>query len=126
MGEPGKTYSSQSLAKWFAISSILLFVVIMAMIIQDVSRDWKSYQRQFMTMEQERLRKEVDFKSKNLNAKQKAEVDEKIKRAESSIAANEGKIKSIDVSIFYFWKYWNWLHRCYVNNRSNQFVVVWQ
>ena len=42
-----RLYQGDSLHKWFAISSILLFVITIAMVLVDYSREWKKYQREF-------------------------------------------------------------------------------
>ena len=42
-----RLYQAQTLHKWFAISSLLLFVITIGMVMQDYSREWKRYQRDF-------------------------------------------------------------------------------
>jgi cytochrome c2/mono/diheme cytochrome c family protein len=42
-----RLYQAQTLHKWFAISSLLLFVITIGMVMQDYSREWKRYQREF-------------------------------------------------------------------------------
>ena len=42
-----RLYPVQTLHKWFAISSLLLFVFTVGTVVQDYSREWKQYQREF-------------------------------------------------------------------------------
>lgn len=42
-----RLYQAQALHKWFAISSLLLFVITVGMVMQDYMREWKRYQRDF-------------------------------------------------------------------------------
>ncbi len=42
-----RLYQAQNLHKWFAISSLLLFVITIGMVMQDYTREWKRYQRDF-------------------------------------------------------------------------------
>jgi cbb3-type cytochrome oxidase cytochrome c subunit len=42
-----RLYQVQTLHKWFAISSLLLLVFTIGTVLQDYSREWKQYQRQF-------------------------------------------------------------------------------
>src|SRR3954463_9712191 len=56
-----RLYQATTLHKWFAISSLLLFVFTVVMIMADYSREWKRYQREYTRMsvqraEQDRLK----------------------------------------------------------------------
>ena len=42
-----RLYQAQTLHKWFAISSLLFFVITIGMVMQDYTREWKRYQRDF-------------------------------------------------------------------------------
>ena len=42
-----RLYEVDNLHKWFAISSLLLFVFTVWMILHDYNREWKQYQRSF-------------------------------------------------------------------------------
>ena len=42
-----RLYQVDTLHKWFAISSLLLFVFTVATVLKDYSREWKQYQREF-------------------------------------------------------------------------------
>jgi len=45
-----RLYQATTLHKWFAISSLLLFVFTVVMIMADYSREWKRYQREYSRM----------------------------------------------------------------------------
>jgi mono/diheme cytochrome c family protein len=42
-----RLYQAQTLHKWFAISSLLLFLITVGMVMKDYTREWKRYQRDF-------------------------------------------------------------------------------
>ena len=46
-----RLYEIVSLHKWFAISSLLLFLITIAMVLADYSREWKKYQRDFVRLQ---------------------------------------------------------------------------
>ena len=46
-----RLYEVIYLHKWFAISSILLFLFTVAMVLVDYSREWKRYQREFVRLQ---------------------------------------------------------------------------
>src|SRR5262252_10608245 len=46
-----RLYEVNSLHKWFAISSLLLFLFTIAMVLADYSREWKKYQRDFVRLQ---------------------------------------------------------------------------
>src|SRR6187399_178053 len=54
-----RLYEVTTLHKWFAISSLLLFVFTVVMIMADYSREWKRYQREYSRMSIQRAQQEV-------------------------------------------------------------------
>lgn len=42
-----RLYDVQTLHKWFALSSLLLFFISVGMVLKDYTREWKQYQRDF-------------------------------------------------------------------------------
>ena len=51
-----RLYEVDLLHKWFAISSLLLFVFTIGMVVADYSREWKKYQRSFVRLQIEKAR----------------------------------------------------------------------
>jgi len=54
-----RLYEVTTLHKWFAISSLLLFIFTVVMIMADYSREWKRYQREYTRMSVQRAQQEV-------------------------------------------------------------------
>src|SRR6185436_73861 len=54
-----RLYEVTTLHKWFAISSLLLFVFTVVMIMADYSREWKRYQREYSRLSIQRAQQEV-------------------------------------------------------------------
>ena len=63
-----RLYEVNGLHKWFAISSLLLFFITIAMVFQDYAREWKVYQREFTRMSVERTQAEMDQASSAIDA----------------------------------------------------------
>ena len=55
-----RLYEVTSLHKWFAISSLLLFVFTVITIMADYSREWKKYQRNYARVSIERAQTDHD------------------------------------------------------------------
>src|SRR6185295_11977374 len=55
-----RLYEASTLHKWFAISSLLLFVFTVIMIMADYSREWKKYQRDFARLSIERAQSDLN------------------------------------------------------------------
>src|SRR5678815_5370972 len=54
-----RLYEVTTLHKWFAISSLLLFLFTVVMIMADYSREWKRYQREYSRLSIQRAQQEV-------------------------------------------------------------------
>src|SRR6185295_1017339 len=54
-----RLYEATTLHKWFAISSLLLFIFTVVMIMADYSREWKRYQREYSRLSIQRAQQEV-------------------------------------------------------------------
>src|SRR5436190_2497850 len=55
-----RLYEVTRLHKWFAISSLLLFLLTVITIMADYSREWKKYQRNYSRIQVERARADRD------------------------------------------------------------------
>src|SRR6186713_321309 len=54
-----RLYEVSTLHKWFAISSLLLFLFTVVMIMADYSREWKRYQREYSRISIQRAQQDV-------------------------------------------------------------------
>ncbi|MEZ4816136.1 MAG: c-type cytochrome [Bdellovibrionota bacterium] len=83
-------YNSKQLSKWFAISSLILLVIVVWALIEDYDRPWKQYQRQSQKIvaaigEQRLKAAEAAMKKSKLDGKV-AELEEKLKEVEAEEA----------------------------------------
>ena len=56
---PDRLYEIEFLHKWFAISSLLLFLFTIVMVLADYSREWKRYQREFNRLSLARTNQDI-------------------------------------------------------------------
>ena len=104
-----RLYQAISLHKWFAISSLLLFVFTVAMVGVDYAREWKRYQREFNRMQIERTQQDIQKVSETfdrakfdqLNA-QMGQIQTQLQQNESQIDAAQEKIDDIKAEAFRF------------------------
>jgi cytochrome c2 len=105
-----RLYQVQTLHKWFAISSLALLVFTIGTVLQDYSREWKQYQRQFNELSVRNtvqdalaIREKTDFTKYNqleadLKAAQEAEQQSsaQINELEERIAALNARWIRVD------------------------------
>ena len=102
-----RLYEVDSLHKWFAISSLLMFVFTVWMIFDDYTRDWRQYQRTFnqrriaqTQLDREAARVAVDPDQFNALEAQLADAEAEV--AQNEIAANEaqGRIDDLEAAFY--------------------------
>ena len=112
-------YQISRLNIWFAISSIVFFLVLVWTFADDYSREWKDYQRTFRKTEIEHTR--AAFSEKLSDVQEQAEYQDLTKRLkeanaifeEKSVALEEAKSKLSEIE-----------ERQYRDNQSYRFVVA--
>ena len=62
--QPNELYSVQKTTIWFALASIALTVSLVLMVLEDYNREWKTYQKEFVELERERVQKELEHADK--------------------------------------------------------------
>ena len=93
MADRGDThYSVPQLNAWFLVSSILLLGSFAWMMLDDHSRSWKEYQREFRQMETEMARADVEAIEATGALETEAEYQAQIDAAEASLAARETEL----------------------------------
>src|SRR5215472_1785173 len=94
-----RLYEGDSLHKWFAISSILLFAITIAMVLADYSREWKKYQRDFNRLQIQRTQKDEQQVLRDLDRKKLGDIDTQIKQTRSQEQQNEAQIDKLQKQI---------------------------
>src|SRR5215470_6325889 len=73
-----RLYEVIYLHKWFAISSILLFVFTVAMVLADYSREWKRYQRDFVRLQIQRTQRDIQQVSSSFDRQKLQQLDQQL------------------------------------------------
>ena len=90
-----RLYQMVVLHKWFAITSLLLFVFTVVMIMADYSREWKKYQRNYARLTIERARQDRDKANVGLDRTKLTQYVEQMRAAKKSQEENAQKIKPL-------------------------------
>jgi len=94
--DPDYLFNIFKLNKWFAISSILLMISMLAMVQYDYVREWKGWQRKFRTLEIEKTKKALANANAALASNEEfKETQKKLEKARSKVRKNEVKIHGL-------------------------------
>jgi cytochrome c2 len=88
-----RLYEVNSLHKWFAISSLLLFLFTIAMVLADYSREWKKYQRDFVRLQIQRTRQDMQQAASTLDRAKLQQVDQQLQQSRAQQQQNEAQIE---------------------------------
>ena len=94
-----RLYQVQNLHKWFAISSLLLFVFTVGMVLLDYSREWKKYQREFNRMQIQRTQQEMQQVSSSLDRAKYGQLNQQLQQARAEQQQNEAGVERIQEEI---------------------------
>lgn len=86
-----QTPSLYSVAKtffWFAVVSVLLTVSLCALVWVDYNREWKRWQKQFVSLKRDVVRKELEAAQKKVKSKTLEKAREELKKAEEARSAS--------------------------------------
>jgi len=87
-----RLYEVTTLHKWFAISSLLLFVFSVVMIMADYSREWKRYQREFSRMSIQRAQQDVVKELRTVDRNKYKQLQNELAAAKQSQQQNAAEI----------------------------------
>lgn len=94
-----RLYEITTLHKWFAISSLLLFVFTVVTIMADYSREWKHYQREFTRLSVERAKQDMNKAAGALDRNKLQQYIADQKAAQKSIDEHAAKIGEIQKAL---------------------------
>jgi cytochrome c2 len=94
-----RLYKADSLHKWFAISSLLLFLFTVAMVMFDYSRDWKQYQRDFNRLSVQKAQEDLQKANTSLDRNKLTQLQQQIDQSQAEQQQNEAKIKELQGSL---------------------------
>src|SRR5438094_1668754 len=90
-----RLYEVIYLHKWFAISSLLLFVITVAMVMVDYSREWKKYQRDFVRLQIQRTQRDIQQASSSLDRTKFQQLQQQLQQTRGQQQQNEAQIEKI-------------------------------
>jgi len=94
-----RLYRVINLHKWFAISSLLLFVFTAWMVWVDYARQWKGYQRQFNRMQIEKTNQDIAKASGSFDRAKYDQLSAQLKQAQAQMQQHEADIKQAQSKI---------------------------
>src|SRR5215470_8916969 len=90
-----RLYEVIYLHKWFAISSILLFLFTVAMVMVDYSREWKKYQRDFNRLQIQRTQRDMQQAASALDRAKFQQLQQQLQQTRVQQQQNEAQIDKI-------------------------------
>jgi cytochrome c2 len=90
-----RLYEVILLHKWFAISSLLLFLFTIGMVLADYSREWKKYQRDFVRLQIQKTRGDMTQAAGTLDRAKIKQIDDQLKQSAAQQAQNEAQIDKL-------------------------------
>jgi cytochrome c2 len=94
-----RLYLVDGLHKWFAISSLLLFVFVVGMVLQDYTREWKQYQRDFNQLSVQTTRDEVIAARDARDPEKLQQLQQGLAAAQETEKQSAAKINEIEQNI---------------------------
>jgi cbb3-type cytochrome oxidase cytochrome c subunit/predicted nucleic acid-binding Zn-ribbon protein len=94
-----RLYPVESLHKWFAISSLLLFILTVGMVMQDYSRQWKRYQREFNEISVRNTRNEAIDARNSVDVARYQQLGREMREAEAALAQSGGRVTELEGQI---------------------------
>ena len=92
-----KLYDLHKTTIWFSIASIVLFVGLVVMVLQDSSREWKGWQREYMKVAREQAEGELGKAEKSVDEKKLETLKNEL---EASRAAVQSQLFNCNQSQF--------------------------
>ncbi len=103
---PPKLYDLKKTTIAFSIASLLLFIGLVVMVLQDSSREWKSWQRRFMEYNRLKAEADLDKARKAVDEKKIQELKFRLDSAKAQQSAQAGetektqkKLAQIDIEL---------------------------
>ncbi|HXV18578.1 MAG TPA: c-type cytochrome, partial [Candidatus Omnitrophota bacterium] len=84
-------YSVSKTFVWFAIISIILTGCLVAIVLMDHGREWKTWQKKFIALKASKIKDELSKAEKKVDSKKLAELTRQQEEAEKSFKANKAE-----------------------------------
>jgi cytochrome c2 len=94
-----RLYQGDGLHKWFAISSLLLFLFTVLMVFIDYSREWKSYQRTFTRMQVQQTQQDIAAAAGSFDRAKFDQLSQQLNQARGEMQQHEADVKAAQKKI---------------------------
>src|SRR5262245_42512040 len=89
-----RLYEGDGLHKWFAISSLLLFLFTVLMVFIDYSREWKTYQRAFTRLQLQKTQQDIQAAAGSFDRTQFNQLSQQLAQARANMQQHEADVKT--------------------------------
>jgi cytochrome c2 len=94
-----RLYEAVRLHKWFAISSLLLFIFTMWMVWADYARQWKTYQRTFNRMQIEKTQQDIAAAANTFDRAKFNQLEQQVKQSQAEMRQHEANVDAAQKKI---------------------------
>ncbi|MBI4358934.1 MAG: c-type cytochrome [Candidatus Omnitrophica bacterium] len=93
--DPNKLYNVHKTTIWFAIAGVFLTISLMMTVGQDYEREWKKWQKKFVTFEREKVKQDLKEAEKAVDPKQLEALEEALKAAQVKFDQNKAQYEKL-------------------------------
>lgn len=97
--EPGMAYDMKKLNKLFAILSVVFFITVMWVFLDDYMRPWKAIQIKAQEIKRAKLSQKIDVAGKEIDQKKLSELKTQLNEANAKVSAQETDLEKIQDSL---------------------------
>jgi mono/diheme cytochrome c family protein len=97
--EPGMAYNTKILNKIFAFLSVLFFIVVVWVFLDDYIRPWKQFQIEAMQIRKEKINRDIVEQQKGLDPQKINEMQAAIVSAKEETEKNHDRLQEIDLEL---------------------------
>jgi mono/diheme cytochrome c family protein len=94
-----RLYETNLLHKWFAISSLLLFLFTVGMVLADYTREWKKYQRDFNRLQIARTQQDMQQAVGSVDRAKYDQLQQQLQQARAEQQQNEAEVDRVQKQI---------------------------
>jgi chromosome segregation ATPase len=93
--KPPKLYDLHKTTIWFSIASVVLFVGLAVMVLEDSNREWKGWQRKFMKLAREKAEGELGKAEKSVDEKRLETLKKELGESRGATEGHKGEMEKI-------------------------------
>lgn len=90
-----KLYDLHKTTIWFSIASLVLFVGLVLMVLEDSAREWKGWQRKFSKLASQKAEAELAEAKKSVDDEKLESLNQELAKAKAAAQSHEGEMKKV-------------------------------